>query len=418
MKSQVLIDWLTFTVLTTNDPREVITDTLKLDPSVFEASDCGRNGYKAGLQYDNITVLYDGGRDLMGVCVTMSGNGCRTYEQLGGDVLDLTFRVYSMERCNLTRLDIACDDKGGALDMPQMERYYKAGQIRSGFRRRQLVQQNNGSYDPACTIYLGSRKSDLMFRIYDKAKEHYDPQNDIDGYNSHWIRVEMQTRHEVTGNAIRHIRDGMVKGRTLGECVAEIIGGHIQFIEPTDRNISRCAVSGWWLDFLDTLNGVKITGKEEEKHVLERKLEWFWRSIVPVASTLTSAITERGMLELLAMGYMRRSKAQRNMLKVFKADANPNVNPINGLGNRVMRQIEKNFRLRLKGILPEDLDIFNTDVYITPADREAPPPRWRDEEGRQEVIVNKVEDDLYDLLEEATRDKARYLTPYLANASA
>jgi hypothetical protein len=62
------------------------------------------------------------------------------------------------------------------------------------------------------------------------------------------------------------------------------------------------------------------------------------------------------------------------------------------------------------------LDIFNTDVYITPADREVPPPRWRDEEGQQETVVNKVEEDLYDLLEEATRDKTRYLTPYMVTA--
>ncbi|MDR0325040.1 MAG: replication initiation factor domain-containing protein [Oscillospiraceae bacterium] len=347
MQAQILLDWLTFTLLTVNDPKKVIADIMGLDPDIFEPAEYGRNGYKSGLHYDNISILYDGGVLAMGVCVSLSGNGCRTYEQLGGNVLDLAFKVYDMERANITRLDIACDDKGGALDMDELERYYKERRIRSACRKRQFIQCDNGEYAPARTIYIGSRKSDLCFRFYDKAKEHYDPKADPDGYNSHWIRVEMQMRHEVAENAIRHIRDGMIKGQSLGECVAEMLGGHIQMIELDDSNISRCTVSQWWIDFLDTLNGVKITGKEEKGHIFERKLEWFNRSIVPLASALLGGIGERGMLELIYTGYDRRNKAQMNMLKVYNADPEAKGG-LNLFGNRMMRKIYRQWRKRMR----------------------------------------------------------------------
>ncbi|MCL1807597.1 MAG: replication initiation factor domain-containing protein [Oscillospiraceae bacterium] len=342
MKCQVLFDWLSFSVLSTDDPQKVITDILKLDADIFDELGYGRNGYRNCLHYDHISVYYNGregteknggGNEFMGVCVSMSGSGCRTYEQLGGNVLDLAIDVYRTDGVNLTRLDVACDDKDGAFDMDELIRYYNEKRIRSGCRKRQIVQCNDGEYAPARTIYIGSRKSDLCFRFYDKAKEHFDPKDDPDGYNSHWIRVEMQARHEVAENIIQHIYTGLLESRSIGESVAEILGGHIQMIELDDSNISRCSISRWWLDFLETVKGVKVTAKEEKEHIFERKLRWFYNSIVPLASALVSGIGERNMLELMQMGYTRRSKAQDTMLKTYKGFG------IHDLGEKVSKKI-------------------------------------------------------------------------------
>ena len=157
----------------------------------------------------------------------------------------------------------------------------------------------------------------------------------------------MQMRHEVAENAVRHIRDGMVKGRSLGECVAEMLGGHVQMIELDDSNISRCTISPWWVDFLETVKGIKITGKEEKEHIFERKLQWFNRSIAPLAATLVGGIGEHGFLELVYANFDRRTDKQINMLKVY-SDSPEAKGGLNVFGNRMMVKIYKQWRKRMR----------------------------------------------------------------------
>ena len=183
-------------------------------------------------------------------------------------------------------------------------------------------------------------------------KEHHDPQEDPDGYNSHWIRVEAQMRHEVAENAVRHIYNRLLSGRSVGESVAEMLGGHIQMIELDDSNISRCSISPWWTDFLETVKGVKITAKEEKEHVFERSMQWFNRSVAPLAATLIGGIGERALLELVAASFDRRSKAQINMLKVYKASPE-SKSGLDIFGNRVMQKIYRQWKKRMQKKHPD-----------------------------------------------------------------
>jgi hypothetical protein len=141
----------------------------------------------------------------------------------------------------------------------------------------------------------------------------------------------------------------MLSGKPVGESVAEMLGGHVSFIERDDSNISRCSIAEWWRFYLDTVRRTKITGGEKKEHVFERKLEWFARSIGPLASTIIAGIGERAMMELMAMGYDRRSGEQQKMLDVYTFDTRLREdNKTAVLGSRIMDKIYKNWMKRKK----------------------------------------------------------------------
>ena len=348
--NNILFDWFAFTALYTNDPNAVITDILHLDKTLFIEQGYGVNGYKDCLYCDNIRVYYNGregkqnifggGNEFMGVFVSMSGSACRQYESLCGDMLALVRDVHSREKMNLTRIDIACDDKQGALDMNIMREYYQAKKIRSTCRKRKYVSEDDGSNETGCTLYIGSSKSDLFFRIYDKAKEQFNPRTHPEEYNSHWIRLEMVLRHDNAKNAVEHILTKMEAGKEFGECVAEMVNGHLQFIEHDDSNISRCSVAEWWPMFLETVNQVKVTAPDDVLHVYEKKLQWFFRSIAPTAYTLLKGMGEIPFLQMLAVSKQKQTVNQEKMLEVYQNDVVPkSIGVI--LGREFRRQVEK-----------------------------------------------------------------------------
>ncbi len=92
MKCQVLIDWLTFSVKET-DPNKVIQTYLGMDPALFQDTGYSLMGYNKVIRFSDILVCSEGREDDyfkdMGVCVSMSGNGCRTFETMSKLTLDL-----------------------------------------------------------------------------------------------------------------------------------------------------------------------------------------------------------------------------------------------------------------------------------------------------------------------------------------
>ena len=135
MKSQVMVDWLTFSVKE-EEPEKVIREYLGLDPGLFQEMGYGLLGYNRVLRFSDICVCYEGRENSffqdMGVCVSMSGNGCRTLETMsrlslpggeqaaGSAFLELFRRLSADESANISRIDIACDDREGILDMEQI----------------------------------------------------------------------------------------------------------------------------------------------------------------------------------------------------------------------------------------------------------------------------------------------------------
>lgn len=296
MKCNVLIDWLTFTVKNCQDPYTVIAWYLGLDGSLFQEMPYGLNGYDHVLEFNDIQVMYAPRENAnfqdMGVCVSMSGNGCRTFETYSKLSLDgctdtqgtvntvfpALFQLICCNECNVSRIDIACDDHAGALDMSQIVEACMSNNINSRMQKRQIVQSFDGVDNAGTTVYLGAPSSDFRVRIYDKAKEQGD-------FKSHWIRVELVLR----GKNAKAFVENFVNCESIGKLTTGVINNKFSFIDRDDCNISRCSVCGWWLEFMESLEAIELFSREVVTHSIEEVSDWVVRQVAPSLGLLFKA---------------------------------------------------------------------------------------------------------------------------------
>ena len=249
MENIFLVDWLTFTVKgsTVDQVKSLIglSDGYIKGSSKWEELG-GCNGYPKSEFYNGIRIMY-GASDEMGICCNMSGQGCRTFESFGsGDWMKLfQFLVNPdfQELVNITRLDLAFDDHNDVLDIDQIEHDLDAGNWTARFRWWACEYGSQG-----VSMYMGSPKSDIRCRIYDKAAE-----RGLE--NQHWVRVELQLRRNNATTAVQHI----VSGMTVPAVFSGVLRNYIQFREPveTDSNKARWPLADYWAAFLD--NAVPVT---------------------------------------------------------------------------------------------------------------------------------------------------------------
>ena len=208
MKCEVCVDWLTFSVKK-EDPNEVIRDYLGLDPALFQDTGYSLLGYNKVLRFSDICVCHEPRENQhfknMGVCVSMSGNSCRAFETMSklgvrdkqgtqSVVFPALFqRLAADESANVSRIDIACDDREGYLNMDEIIDRTRSNEINSRLLRRTINFSLNGKDKAGATVYIGAPSSDFRVRIYDKALEQ--------GVEGHWVRVEQV--NSPAGHALR-----------------------------------------------------------------------------------------------------------------------------------------------------------------------------------------------------------------------
>lgn len=257
----ILIDWLTAT--SHIDSVDGIKAILGLDrPGItWETKEAYMNGYPMRQMFGGINILY-GGRDDMGVCFTMSGQGCRTFESYGhGDWFHLLSTFSVPDDYNMTRLDVAFDDHSGILDM---DRLLDDTDDHNYVSRSRWWMVEYGS-EGAC-IYHGSPKSDVRIRIYDKAAE----RGLQDG--SHWIRVELQLRDKLAANMASEI----LLSQNIGRSFCGVLRNYLTYRSPNgDSNRSRWPLVDYWDNLLDGVCCVRLwssPGVEYNVFRLERFL--------------------------------------------------------------------------------------------------------------------------------------------------
>ena len=238
----ILFDWLTFTSHV--DSPETLMLMLGLKDVSWQKMDKGRNGYKQRYFFENISILYDGA-DNMGVCVDMSGTGCRTFETYSTikwtQLVDILYR--NSEDYNITRLDMAFDDHTGILDIDQIRDDTDDHMYVSRSKTWKVEYGSAGT-----TIYHGSPKSNMYIRIYDKAAE-----RDLE--NVHWIRVEMQMRDEIAFGFI-----GGLLTTPVGDQFRGVLHNYLRYVvDPgTDVNMSRWPMAKYWSDLLEGIQRISV----------------------------------------------------------------------------------------------------------------------------------------------------------------
>lgn len=239
-----LVDWLTFTSKIHSETS--IIDLLHLSGASWEHKDSFRYGYSHRCSFSNITIL-SGGSDDMGVCVDMSGTGCRAFEDFSSlswfDFFALLMDPYN--EINITRLDLAFDDHTGILDMGQLLDDTDNHMYRKNGNWWKVEYGSQGT-----TIYHGSPQSDIRCRIYDKAAE----RGFIDE-GVHWIRVELVLRHGNASNAISEI----ISRRSVGAVFSGVLRNYLCYLSPSgDSNRSRWPVADYWLALIGSIEPISL----------------------------------------------------------------------------------------------------------------------------------------------------------------
>ena len=237
----ILFDWLTFT--SHCDSPETVMQLLGLKDVSWQKMDRGRNGYRQRYFFENISILYDGAEN-MGVCVDMSGTGCRafeTYSKIGWDEL-MQILYFSSGDYNVTRLDMAFDDHTGILDIDELRDDTDSHMYVSRSRTWEVDYGSAGQ-----TIYHGSPRSNMYIRIYDKAAER-------DLQDCHWIRVEMQMRDEIATGFI----DGLMI-HPVGVQFRGVLHNYLRYVvDPgTDENMSRWPMADYWKELIDGIHQIR-----------------------------------------------------------------------------------------------------------------------------------------------------------------
>lgn len=231
---------LSFTYKTA-DPN-IIVEILGLKQVPWETVK-GARGYQDRLYFSCISIHYNGRPD-MGVWCEMSGQGCRAFEELSTlphkwDSLFDTIARYGM---NITRLDVAYDDHAGLLDINEIIQDTRAQEYVSKSDYWEILESSKGQ-----SLQYGSPQSDVLIRIYDKARE----RNCEAG--THWIRCELQLRRE---RAIAFTKLPL----SIGQSYCGVVINYLRFVIPDelDTNKWRWPIKPYWGDFLENANRISL----------------------------------------------------------------------------------------------------------------------------------------------------------------
>ena len=230
----ILVDWLTFTVKGAH--LDFAKQLLGMGTVPWEQIDKYMNGYPSRLFFGGVSILY-GATDEMGICINMSGQGCRTYETHGDNAwISLLHQIWFFDRFNVTRLDVAYDDHSGILDIDRI-RVDVDQQLYVSKSRNWTIEYGS---EGTC-IYIGSKKSDMLIRIYDKAAER--------GYDAdtHWVRLELQMRDQIADGFLALLED-----QAIGVTFRGVLHNYLRFVEPShDTNKSRWPLADYWDQLID-----------------------------------------------------------------------------------------------------------------------------------------------------------------------
>ena len=246
MSDMVIYDWLAFTSKI-HSPDDFIRLLGLDDPAIVWEVTKGAHGYRDRLYWEQISIFYNG-RPGDGIWCEMSGQGCRAFETFGSGDYDAIFDeiCYNSGQMNLTRLDVAFDDHGGILDIEQICEDVREQRYVSRFRGWMVTHSDGGS-----SVVLGSQKSEILVRIYDKAAE----RGFTDG--RHWVRVELQMRRD-------RARAFLDAAGDVGTRFRGVLANYVRFVDESDgydSNRWRWPCKSYWAKLLDGVVKIQLFSK-------------------------------------------------------------------------------------------------------------------------------------------------------------
>ena len=333
------IDWLSFTIERYVDLWSCLSE-FGFSQSDFYDAPRGANGYRKMLLYYGfpIRVLYDG-NDNMGIHIDVSGSAVSEFYRVyyestfnvetpwGTLARDMELNVVKtlfqqiLRIGHMTRLDLSIDNRDLIYyDLDELHRLLSLGRFCSKFRTWKFVEEKETSgLCTGRTIYLGSRSSDVMIRIYDKKLEQNKKYKDAPErlIESEWVRWELELKNDRANRAVKSLIDGM----SVGSLAVGILSNYFRIIYLDDTNKSRCSTSIKWLTFTDGIEALSLYVPPIDS-TLEEKRAWLLRQCAP---TIAAIIMAQGgdlsfLSECLDLHAMRMNPKLRSMVTAANPD--------------------------------------------------------------------------------------------------
>lgn len=333
------IDWLAFTITEIKSVQKVM-EFLGFDVMQFSKAPRGAMGYKSMYKLDGypVSLLYDGTED-MGIHVNISGSAVAycisAYRKklssptpFGTDAVevdDLSYTALSQFLADLkkighlTRMDLAVDDVGKDqyFTCTDIENYLLQDKVVTKFRKFHTDKDYaTGGSLIGHTIYLGSRKSEVFLRIYDKMLEQKAKNPEIPDIP--WVRWEL----ELKNNRAQVAADMILRGLRIGAVVLGVLHNYMRIIEVTEKNRSRCPSIPKWESFVAGIKGIRLYVPESPK-TLEDKLQWIDRQVLSTLCGLFLAFG--GSFCFLEDNIERGIRRMKYDLRELVIKANPQV---------------------------------------------------------------------------------------------
>lgn len=332
------IDWLQIVFQCTIE--EVLETVLQIDSVCFlvENGRVKHKPYDICYTYGSIKIFTEEYSESgnMECYLVLSGDGCTVYEQLL-QAMNMTWHdffkrliQYYDSFFQVKRLDIALDDRN---ELP----YFTVKQLISKCERKMFYSKNrkHDIYESSFqgtqksrTLYIGKRKSDLMFRIYDKDMETAKQKKIAVEEIGSWKRLELELKRDMA-----HMMAQMIayEKKSLEELTRGVVKEELTFYtddtcinvwRPWDRYLGSIAplhiprtyeVTGLlnteqWLIFGGGLAGIKAfqflatnkaLGHLQDLREVIKEAE-FSR---PLAKKIADHLTDIGRTDLLELVY-------------------------------------------------------------------------------------------------------------------
>lgn len=206
--------------------------------------------------------------DMQGVLVGQGAwlkNKTHALAEMRGELAERTYTFYTEKKGKATRIDLALTvwlgeyDHAIATNVHEMATRFL---VESGRAERRRMPVIFGGVD-GWTCYLGSRKSDRFFRVYDKDKQSGEMR-----YKNAW-RFEIEIKGKVAQNLWERLRRPETRGHIIQ---SEIVA----FLESYGL-----ALKGFNATFASTK-----TGQASQPSDVKRKLEWLQSQVRPTVTDL------------------------------------------------------------------------------------------------------------------------------------
>lgn len=334
---RVSVDWLSFTIKSeTFISWQGLARYFGLPLNQFNSEFRGSYGYKKSAchMFYNVKILYDG-LDGMGIHVDISGSAVGFFLQcylnrkssetpFDCPAFEITSEISAFNDvvlCSLlkdildkggqiSRLDLAVDDIGCTYySLAELRDIFHDGLYVSKFRKYKEVFESDKISCTGSTIYLGSPKSEMMIRIYDKQLE----QNSAKKANiqTPWTRWEIQLRKEraTVASAV------LASGSALSSVTLGILSNYLRIIVRDNVRDTRCSSDSKWIAFLDGIKKLRISQPVREK-TLDDKRAWLMKQVAPTLAAIHRYDNDLSFVyTLLKSGSMRISGDLVQMLQ-------------------------------------------------------------------------------------------------------